>query len=76
MGMRIRQPALVLASLGGSETAACHVGGKEVVMDEDLRDESYKGHEITSRPVSVDLPGSETSWHTRMDIISPDRGSR
>ncbi len=29
-------------------------------MDEDLRHESYKEHDIKSMPVSVDLPGVTT----------------
>lgn len=41
-------------------------------MDEDLRHESYKEHEITSRPVSIDLPGSDHTWQVRIDITSPD----
>jgi len=39
---------------------------------EDLRHESYRGHQITSRPVSVDLPGSDNTWQVRIDITSPD----
>ena len=45
-------------------------------MDEDLRHESYKGHDITSRPVSVDLPGSERTWQVRIYITSPDEVPR
>jgi hypothetical protein len=41
-------------------------------MDEDLRHESYKKHDITSRPVSIDLPGSDHTWQVRIDITSPD----
>ena len=41
-------------------------------MDEDLRHEYYKGHDIKSRPVSVDLPGSNNIWQVRICITSPD----
>ena len=40
-------------------------------MDEDLRHESYEEHDIKSMPVSVDLPGSDNTWHVRIEITSP-----
>lgn len=41
-------------------------------MEEELR-QTYKGHEIQSCPVSVDLPGSDNTWQVRIYITSPDR---
>lgn len=41
-------------------------------MDEDLRHEYYQGHDIKSRPVSVDLPVSDNTWQVRIYITSPD----
>ena len=38
---------------------------------EELR-QSYKGHEIQSSPVSVNLPGSDNTWQVRIYITSPD----
>ena len=40
-------------------------------MDQDLRHESYKRHDIKSSPVSV-LPGSDHTWPVRIYITSPD----
>ena len=40
-------------------------------MDEDLRHESYREHDIKSVPVSVDLPGSDNTWQVRIEITSP-----
>lgn len=45
-------------------------------MDEDLRHESYKGHDIKSRPVSVDLPGNGRTWQVRTYITFPDEVTR
>ena len=45
-------------------------------MDEDVRHESYKGHEIKSSPVSVALPGSDNEWQVRMYLTSPDGVAR
>src|SRR3979409_764473 len=50
--------------------------GRGRAVDEDLRHESYKGHDITSRPVSVDLPGSERTWQVRIYRTSPDQVTR
>ena len=41
-------------------------------MDEDLCHTSYKGHDIKSSPVSVDLPASERTWQVRIYLTSPD----
>jgi hypothetical protein len=41
-------------------------------MDEDLLHETYKWHDIKSRPVSIHLPGSDNTWQVRIDITSPD----
>ena len=41
-------------------------------MEEELR-QSYKGHEIQSSPVSLDLPGRDNTWQVRIYITSPDR---
>jgi len=45
-------------------------------MDEDIRHESYKRHDIKSMPVSVDLPGSDSTWQVRVYITSPDGVTR
>jgi hypothetical protein len=45
-------------------------------MDEDVGHESYKGHEIKSSPVSVDLPGSDNEWQVRTYLTSPDGVTR
>jgi hypothetical protein len=45
-------------------------------MDDDLRHENYKGYDIKSRPVSVDLPGSDNTWQVRIYITSPDGVTR
>ncbi len=39
-------------------------------MDENLRHEYYKRHDIKSRPVSVDLPGSDNTWQVHIYITS------
>ena len=35
--------------------------------------QTYKGHEIQSSPVSVDLPGTNHTWQVRIYITTPDR---
>jgi hypothetical protein len=45
-------------------------------MDENLCHESYKGHDIKSSPVSLDLPGSDNTWQLRIYMTSPEGVTR
>ena len=41
-------------------------------MEDELR-QSYKGYEIQSSPVSLELPGSDHTWQVRICITSPNK---
>jgi hypothetical protein len=41
-------------------------------VDEEVRHAFYKVHDIQSRPISVDLPGCDTTWQVRISITLPN----